>query len=498
MNYFSAISVYPDRTIIAAWNSQVKEVESTPELADAVTQGGLDLFSRFACCYAELRRLPRSSRRALQRHVAQSDLPLAYSPEWLRSNARRSLMRNLSRTLAGAALLLALLHGVPQAATITVDTADPRVLPDGQCSLVEAIFNANTDAVVSADCPPGSGPDLIVLPPNATLRLRAVYDDAYGPTGLPLITTQITIEGNGARLHARGGGARFRLIAVASSGELTLQNATLTNGSSTNGGAVLNNGTATILNSTITKNSASLGGGVLNQGTLLIQDSAISGNSANIGGGVSNGGFVAIGNNANSQNSRRTGPHCFSNYSYYSFYYYGPLSCYYLYSGDLTILSTSISKNSANSGAGLGNYLGAVAVGSSIITGNRGSLGAGVFNSGGSFDYDSNYISAGNLSLSNSTVSRNIGNNGGGVFNGGNISIESSTISGNKASNDGGGIFNANNGSAPDGSVSLLDSTISGNTAKDSGGGLANYGSLAISNSVISGNRARFGSDIFP
>jgi hypothetical protein len=489
MNYLDLFSYDP--TIVNAWKCQVDEAENTPELADAVAQGGLDLFSRFAQCYAELRVLPRSSRRAVQRHVAQSDLPVAYFPDWLRNKTRRSFVREFSRTLAGAALLLALLQGVPQAATITVDTGDARVLPDGKCSLIEAVFNANADAAVSADCPAGNGSDLIVLPANATLRLRAVYDDAYGPTGLPLITTQITIEGNGARIHGRGG--RFRLIAVATSGELTLQDVTLINGSSTNGGAVLNNGTATIVNSTITKNSASLGGGVLNQGALLIQDSAISGNSARTGGGVANGGFVVAGENPNSQNSRRTGPHCF-----YALNFFYDFSCYYLYSGDLTMLNTTVSKNYGNTGAGLANYLGTVIVGNSIITANRGSSGPGIFNSGGSFDYYGNYISAGNLSLSNSTVSKNLGNTGGGVFNGGSISIESSTILSNKAFNDGGGIFNANNGNAPDGSVSLLDSTISGNTAKDSGGGLANYGSLAISNSVISGNRARFGSDIFP
>lgn len=477
MNYFDLCS-YPDRTIVAAWKSQVDEAERTPELADAVKRGGPHLFSSFSRYYAELQALPRSGRRALQRRIANSDALLPFRPTCLQTKARRSFARELSRTLAGAALLLALLQGVPEAATITVDTADARVRPDGRCSLIEAIFNANADAAVSADCPAGSGSDLIVLPANATLRVRAVYD-AYGPTGLPLITTQITIEGNGARVRAQGG---VRLIAVANSGELTIQNVTLSGGSSSNGGAVLNNGTATILNTTITRNSASShGGGVLNQGTLLIQDSAISGNSARMfGGGIANGGCLL------------------SSSPYFSpFYYYGPY-CSYFYTGVLTIVNSTISKNYSSSGAGLANYLGATVVENSTITGNRGSSGGGIFNSGGSFDYNGNYISASNLSVANTTVSKNFGDQGGGVFNGGILSIESSTISGNKAFNDGGGIFNANNGNEPDGSLTLLDSTISGNIAKDAGGGLANYGSLAISNSVFSGNRARIGSDVFP
>jgi hypothetical protein len=67
MNYFDLYSTYPDRTITAAWDSQVKEVNNTPWLAGTLTDCGDELFARFAACYAELRALPRSARRALQR-----------------------------------------------------------------------------------------------------------------------------------------------------------------------------------------------------------------------------------------------------------------------------------------------------------------------------------------------------------------------------------------------------------------------------------------------
>jgi len=56
----------------------------------------------------------------------------------------------------------------------------------------------------------------------------------------------------------------------------------------------------------------------------------------------------------------------------------------------------------------------------------------------------------------------------------------------------------ASNSTAPAGDLSLLDTTISENRAKDSGGGLFNEGSLTMSNTVISNNKARFGPDIFP
>ena len=78
-------------------------------------------------------------------------------------------------SLAGAALLLALGQGVATAATITVTTNDPRIIPDGQCSLIEAIVNANNDAATHADCAAGSGADTIVLPANANVMLSNAY-----------------------------------------------------------------------------------------------------------------------------------------------------------------------------------------------------------------------------------------------------------------------------------------------------------------------------------
>jgi hypothetical protein len=72
MNYFDLYSSYPDRTIAAAWDSQVKEADKTPWLTDTLTECGGELFARFAACYAELRALPRSARRALQRQLARS------------------------------------------------------------------------------------------------------------------------------------------------------------------------------------------------------------------------------------------------------------------------------------------------------------------------------------------------------------------------------------------------------------------------------------------
>jgi hypothetical protein len=207
MNYFDLYSSYPDRTIAAAWDSQVKEADKTPWLAGMLTECGDELFTRFAACYAELRALPRSARRALQRQLARSSELAAILPEYLQQSGRR-LQHRMAWSLAGAALLLALGQGVATAATITVTTNNPNIASDGQCSLIEAIVNANNDAATHADCPPGSGADTIVLPVKANVMLSAVYGTTYGqsgdPVGLPPIASGITIEGNAPSLLAKG------------------------------------------------------------------------------------------------------------------------------------------------------------------------------------------------------------------------------------------------------------------------------------------------------
>src|SRR5262249_36178205 len=166
-------------------------------------------------------------------------------------------------SLAGAALLLALGQNVATAATITVTTSNPNIASDSQCSLIEAIVNANNDAATHPDCAAGSGADTIVLPANANVVLTNSNATVYGsPVGLPLITSAITIEGNGATITRAGNAPAFGLMGVNFPGELTLQRVTLSGGSSTYGGALSNSGTLSIKNSTISGNNASSGGGI--------------------------------------------------------------------------------------------------------------------------------------------------------------------------------------------------------------------------------------------
>jgi hypothetical protein len=509
MNYFRPYSPAVDETIFAAWDSQIAEAKETPWLAEALGRAGGELFPRFVKCYAEIRALPRGARRALQRQLARSRELAAIPPEW---------QQKLARTLAGAALLLALGGGAAEAATMVVKTSIPGVNADGKCSLIEAILNANADAQVSPDCPAGSGADTIKLPVGKTHTLTSVYGYYSGPTGLPEITTDITIQGNSAKIVRGSGAPEFRIMAVSGSGALTLKNLKMSGGAVTDyyGGGIFVDvfGALTMEKCTISGNTAAgspatydnssvSGGGIYNSyhGTVTITNSTISGNTAVSG---------AAGEEGSYYDSRAFGGGIF-NHDY----------------GTLTITNSTISGNVAKSdtagddsyarGGGIFNdYRGTLVITNSTISGNTAvsgvaagddskAYGGGVYN---------NY--RGTLTITNSTISGNTAVSnaaeddskayGGGVFNDyhGTLTIENSTISGNVASSGtalddsrayGGGIF-SNSGYVV---ATITNSTISGNTAVSGtaldssdayGGGIKNSGTMTIQNSTISGNTA--------
>ncbi len=250
------------------------------ELAQAAAMPGLQaagpaLWPRFAGYYRGLTRLPRRLRRDLQRR-------------WRRS-------------LGGIALLLALGQAPALAATIVVDGTS--------CTLVDAITAANNDQPTGG-CPGGSSADTITFPANSTHTLTAVNNTGfdYGYNGLPLITSAITIQGNGSTITRDSSAPLFRILLVGRTGNLSLQETTVSGGQLllsrfALGGGVSNHGTLTVTNSTIAGNSAILGGGgVFNVkfGTMTITNSTISGNS---GGGVDNDGTMTITNSTISGNS---------------------------------------------------------------------------------------------------------------------------------------------------------------------------------------------------
>src|SRR2546422_7136333 len=149
--------------------------------------------------------------------------------------------------------------------TITVNSTSPVIADDGFCTLPEAIISTNTQTASGAmpgECPAGSsGLNIIVLQTGATYTLVNAHNASYGFNGLPAITSIITISGNGAIIQ-RGGGANFRLFYISPSGNLTLQNLTVSNGMAKggNGGQGSNGGGGGL----------GAGGAFYNQGSLAL------------------------------------------------------------------------------------------------------------------------------------------------------------------------------------------------------------------------------------
>jgi hypothetical protein len=129
--------------------------------------------------------------------------------------------------------------------------------------------------------------------------VTAINNSTYGDTGLPVVSSVITIEGNNSTITRDPGAPAFRIFAVNGTGNLTLNETTVSGGAVTGsgfvfgiGGGVANDGgTVALARSTVSGNSSEyLCGGVCNRyGTLTLTNSTVSGNSAGLwGGGVFN------------------------------------------------------------------------------------------------------------------------------------------------------------------------------------------------------------------
>lgn len=281
---------------------------------------------------------------------------------WLRQFPRRTrrvlwargLRRRLAITLAGAALMLALNRIPAQAATIMVANGEVAIADNGLCSLKEAIENANDtntgqphDDCAAAD---PSAADTIVLPDGGNFIVNAASGTYYGSaTGLPLIQSSVTIAGNGSTIGRSGSAAGFRLLAVASSGDLTLNGLTIRGGYATSeqgGGGVFSRGTVTLFNTIVSGNEAYwFGGGISNEaGSLTLINSTVSGNSVKATGGAGGG----IEN----------------------------------HEGDVEMVASTVANNRALLGGGIHNRYGNVLLRYSLLSGNKANRGVEIYNLG--------------------------------------------------------------------------------------------------------------------
>jgi hypothetical protein len=245
--------------------------------------------------------------------------------------SQRAQQRPVLASQRVSSILLALLGlsafcGAHGATLVVAPGAAAVVDGDGECSLIEAIDNANADAALHPDCPAGSGADVIVLATGSTHTLTTVIESVRSldlPFGLPQITSAITIRGNKSviersraadtppfglfdvattgTLNLRGIAARNAkaFYAIETGGRMTLENSSVSG--NTGGGAFFNHdfGILRVVNSALFGNStpdgSGLGGGIFNRGDARIIRSSITGNSVGVGGGIyNNGGSVIL------------------------------------------------------------------------------------------------------------------------------------------------------------------------------------------------------------
>ncbi len=496
-----------DTATLSAWRGQLAATGARRGLRTQLLQHRQELLPRFASVYRQLRALPRRVRKAMQRCWGVS--------------------------LAGVALVLTVQPSVSEAANFIAGTA---------AELITAINTANSTAEA----------DTITL--TADITLSVADSTLYGPTGLPLVRTAITIVGNTHTIRRDPSAPPFRLLMINNTGNLTVQDTTLSGGMAAGGGfrggeggGIFNYGQLTLQRCTVSGNSAEdFGGGVYNHGygPVALVNSTISGNTARFqgggvynrmfrgtfslinstvsdnatsgrGGGITNivnfGSVVQLVNSTVSGNTSGTqGGGIYSNAA----------------ASTVTITNSSVSGNLAEEAGGgvySRSYGGTVRLVNSTVTGNSainsgGGVGIGAYSGGtvalinstvrdnkarysGGVNIAANreeFINGGGtVMLVSSTVNGNTaGGNGGGVGiragSGGVVKLINSTVSGNRGEILGGGVFNSSNAESK---VDIVNSTIHGNTADEAGGGIWSNtsGTLEISRSLISGNTA-FGS----
>jgi predicted outer membrane repeat protein len=312
------------------------------------------------------------------------------------------------------------------AATLTAGTPEELV-----AAMVAA--NLNSDA------------DTIILMSDITLTNHAETSDTYSSTGLPTVTTPITIEGQGRTIKRDASASVFRIFRIATGGNLTLYNLTVSGGDmayangcntllATCGAGAFNEGALTIVNSTFTLNKAIRGGAIYNNGgSLTITDSTFTYNQAV---------------NATSQQG----------------------GAIYTTSGNVTI-TDSVFMGNVTDGSG-----GAVFSNISSMTINGSTFTSNIANGNGGGVY-------GAATINRSTFSGNKANFGGAIYVGfETATINNSTFSGNTANGQGGAIYFTDNNAA---TLNVSGSTFSGNGAPTGGGIVSNTRPVSIRDSII-------------
>ncbi len=402
--------------------------------------------------------------------------------------------------------------------------------------------NSGTGGLISAEMYAGANKTFISISNSTVSNANAAFGGAFWFTGIGNINIRDSVFNN--TTASENGG----LIAIDSKNAtipsiLNISNISVNNTTANFGGGIYAANSITTINRiNITKATASqAGGGIYNTaGIMTISNATMSFGVADRGGSVFNGGVNATScvtiNDSNITDSRGSISNYASNATAYMYVNRTSVQRGYGYDGGailniqekgfaITEIDRSYFANDGNCaienrGAYYGtSYYAKLTLSNSIVENNAGENGP-VFSNG----YTGNAI----LSISNTTIRNNavygdgggltvighygistatvensiISNNqanlaGGGIrvfgINGNvNLVVRNTTITQNKSNTTGGGIL------VEYGSVSIANSTIYKNSAIDTGGGVSlSNGTISISQSTISDNTANLGGAIY-
>jgi Right handed beta helix region len=366
--------------------------------------------------------------------------------------------------------------------------------------------NSLRQAILDANAHPGA--DVISFKPavQGTIKLASEL----------LLTDDLTINGPGSGHVIVSGDHTTRVIDVAASAHVVINDLTIAHGHTTgtdHGAGIWNQGTLTLDSVTVWDNASdSVGGGIENIGALTLERSCVKGNDAvTNAGGIHNAkpGVVTIDRSKVRDNTtvgdgagirsevgttltitRST----ISGNAGSGFGTGGIASA-----ATLTIRDTLIDHNTS---AAAGIYLfgsvnsGDVVISHSVIRDNgpNATSGSGV---GGIWSHSSK-----NILIDKTVIRHNTGNSAGGLFGGGQMQVVDSTIDHNTGGGAGGieafgtlmltrTTVSRNTGSTGGisaGTATIVDSTVSGNTGTRIGGVYAYQ--LDLTRSTVSGNTA--------
>jgi len=283
------------------------------------------------------------------------------------------------------------------------------------------------EAITRANTTPG--PDVVVLPAGIFKIALAGAGEDGNTTGDFDLTEAVTIQGAGSALTVVNGQRLDRVFDVIGGAphafEVIIQKLAVRNGNVTGGG----------------------GGVQVNNADLTVRDCIVAANEASgFGGGISN--TVAPG------------------------------------TGNVTLVRTTVARNSAYSGGG---GISMSDAGSSLTLRDSAiRLNFTVFNGGGLLA--SNGSTA---NLTDTSVTANVANLGGGGIVAGTANLTGCTVSGNSASGIGGVSILGGGGIVAD-FANLTNCTVTGNfiAGFGDGGGILTYGTATLTNCTVRGNTA--------